>query len=110
MSECEREMSDPFLGILISHDFPCVLEGAALAAAIKEKGEIEGCGLEIVRIHIVAPNQPCHFFFKFRPGQQSYKARGDLEKLGFSVRQTLGERALSFYAVKSVVETKGWAE
>jgi hypothetical protein len=101
-------MEDQLFGVPVTRDLPCTLTEPALREATAQKAEIEDCGLTIVRVHMVAPDQPLRFFIKFKPGQPSFATRGKLEALGYSVRQKMSDKDLCFYAVKSVVETKGW--
>lgn len=108
MSEYERQMEEQLFGVPVTRDLPYTITPSALRDATVQKAEIEDCGLTIVGIHVVAPDQPLRFFIKFDPGKPSFATRGKLEALGYSVRQKMSDRNLCFYAVKSVVETKGW--
>lgn len=108
--EYEREMDDLLLGVPITRDLPCLIEGAALSKAGAEKKEIEGTGLTVVGIHIVAPGQPLHYFVKLPQGKASFEARGKLEALGYNVRQRIRERDLLFFVTKTVTESKGWTD
>lgn len=75
----------------------------------KQHGEIEACGVEIVKIEVRGGGAPPRFHIKFPSTRPSADARAELEEKRYDVGQNLGDKNLSFYVTKRVEQTKGWS-
>ncbi len=71
--------------------------------------ELTELGVQVVKIQIMATDQPVRLFIKFPEGEPQWKVRKLLETKLYDVGQKIGNNELAFYATKRPEKTKGWA-
>jgi hypothetical protein len=80
-------------------------ERARLEQELKELGEL---GIRVTNVSVPEDGAPPRYTFKFPEGELQYKTRLKVEKAGFDVGQSLGERQLAFYISRRTQKSEGW--
>lgn len=75
----------------------------------KAIAEIEETGAKVASVLFRTPDGPPQYFLEFSAKAPHWAVRMQLENKHYDVGSKLGAVEVSFYAIKRIVESKGWA-
>jgi hypothetical protein len=104
------DMAEDELGVPFTCDMPMGMTDTPTKVLKEQIESLEAMGVKVTGVHIVEPGSPPRFFITFVPGVPSFKVRTSLEREGWDVGQTMGDKMLKFYAAKRAVKSDGWTD